>query len=60
MNKSNLVGIYIGETGYFDGCTKGREYSLEEYNEKQYMVNCNDLGISSFKNKSKFIVKEEK
>lgn len=58
MKNSNLVGVYVGDTGHFDACTKGLEYTLEPWSEDQYKINCNDNNAVSYLSKSKFIVKE--
>lgn len=57
MKNSRLEGIYIGDTGFNDGCTKGLMYTLEDHSDDQYLVHCNDHGAKSFLNKNKFIVK---
>ena len=49
-----IKGIYIGDTGPYDGLTKGVEYELDYENERQYLIKENDLGGESRISKDKF------
>ena len=55
-----MKGIYVGDTGFFDGCTYGKSYELKqsETRKEAYTVLVNDDGGESNLFKSKFKVYE--
>lgn len=50
-----MTGVYNGDAGWFDGLTNGITYSLEEFNDKQYVISMNDNGETSTVGKHKFV-----